>query len=79
MTSIDVNITVDEAFLPKFASVVRAARKAGLKVSQQMKDIGVLAGSIDSDKLEALAKVPGITHVEANRDISIGPPDGDVS
>lgn len=77
MAAIEVNVSVEPAYLPRFASVARAARKAGLNVTQQLKDIGVLSGSIDTSKLDALAAVPGIAAVEVNREIRLAPPDSD--
>lgn len=77
MAAIEVNVSVDPAYLARFTSVARAARKAGLTVTQQLKGIGVLSGSIEASKLDALAAVPGIAAIEVNREIKLAPPDSD--
>jgi hypothetical protein len=61
--------------MDKIAKVAAAAKRAGLKVEQNLSDIGVLTGVIDQDKIETLRQVDGISHVEAETTISIPPPD----
>jgi hypothetical protein len=77
MASIDVSVAIDDANLTRFDAVVRQARRAGLRTNQVLKEIGVVTGSIEADKLPALRKVKGIASVEINRDIQLPPPESD--
>jgi methylmalonyl-CoA mutase cobalamin-binding subunit len=73
-----VSISVADDHLDKFAGVVRACKKAGLQVEEQMKAIGVVNGMIDSSKIEQLQKVKGVAHIELSRQFQIAPPESDI-
>ena len=75
MTKIHLVLSVSDTHMDKIAKVAAAAKRAGLKVEQQLKDLGVLTGVIDKDKIDRLRQVEGISHVEEERTISIPPPD----
>lgn len=72
-----VNLIVADQYLARFDQVVHACEQAGLKVEQQLKDIGVIGGTIDSEKVPDLYKVPGVSAVERSRSIQISPPESD--
>jgi hypothetical protein len=73
-----VNISVADDYIDRFSEVVKACKKTGLKVEQQMEQIGVVSGAIDSAKVAALSKVKGVAHVERPRQIQLPPPESDV-
>jgi hypothetical protein len=75
MTKVHLTLSVSDSHMDKIATVAAAAKQAGLKVEQQLKDIGVLTGVIDQDKIDCLRQVEGISHVEEERTVSIPPPD----
>ncbi|MBI3964562.1 MAG: hypothetical protein HY329_02920 [Chloroflexi bacterium] len=78
MAAQNVNVAVAEDFLDRFADVVRRCEQAGLKVKQRLEAAGVVTGSIASEKLAALKRVPGVAAVDVDRNVDIGPPEGDL-
>ena len=78
MPKVSLLVSVDDEHLDRFSEVVKRAEAAGMEVEQKMEDLGVLAGSIDPEKVEPLRRVEGVSHVEESRRIQIPPPDSDV-
>lgn len=75
MPTEQVSISVADAFLDRFAEVVKRIEQAGLTVDQQLDMIGVITGSIDSDDIGKLDQVEGIAAVERSRGFQLPPPD----
>jgi hypothetical protein len=73
-----VNVSVADEYLDRFATVVQRCKKAGLKVEQQLAQIGVISGSIDAKKLADLNQVEGVAAVERSRTYQIAPPDSEI-
>jgi hypothetical protein len=71
-------VSVADDHLDRFCEVVKDVEDAGMEVEQKMEDLGVLAGTIDSEKVEPLRRVAGVSHVEESRRFQIPPPDSDV-
>lgn len=71
-------VSVDDDHLDRFSEVVKGVEDVGMEVEQRMEDLGVLAGSIDPEKVEPLRRVEGVSHVEESRSFQIPPPDSDV-
>lgn len=69
-----VNIAVTDDYFERFTEVVDAAREAGLDVDQELAEIGVVSGSIETEKLADLARVAGVEAVEESRTFQIAPP-----
>jgi hypothetical protein len=78
MPQVKLSISIDDQHLNQFAKVVKDVKKAGLKVEERHKDIGVVTGSINKDKVDSLRNVEGVAHVEEEREIRIPPPESDV-
>ena len=78
MPKVKLSVSVDDQHLSKFAEIVKSVEKAGMEVDAKHKDIGVLNGSIEKDKIDSLRKVKGVQHIEEERDVRIPPPDSDV-
>jgi UDP-N-acetylmuramate-alanine ligase len=78
VAKVSLLVSVDDEHLDRFSEVVRGVEAAGMEVEQKMEDLGVLAGSIDSKKVESLRRVEGISHVEESRGFQLPPPDSDV-
>lgn len=64
MATQKVNVSVDETHLDRFVEVVQRVRRAGLKVDQELDVIGVVTGSIDSEKVGKLSEVEGVAAVD---------------
>lgn len=78
MSVVKLSVSVDEQHLDQFPQVVKEIKQAGMDVEQELKDIGVITGSIDSEKVKSLRKVKGVAHVEQSRQFQIAPPDSDI-
>lgn len=78
MPKVKLSVSVDDQHMSKFSEIVKKVEKAGMKVDEKHKDIGVVNGSIEKDKIDSLRKVEGVEHVEEEREIRIPPPYSDV-
>lgn len=78
MSKVDLLVSIDDTHLDRFPEVVESIKDAGMDVEQQLEGIGVVTGSIDSEKIEQLHKVEGVSHVEESRQFQIAPPDSDI-
>lgn len=78
MAKVTLSVSVDDQHLDRFPEVVKRCKAAGLKVEEQMDAIGVITGSIDASKVDALQQVEGVAHVEQSRSFQIPPPDSPV-
>jgi hypothetical protein len=75
MADQDVNVSVADDHLGKFDEVVKRMEQAGLKVQQRHDALGIVSGSIPSEKRADLDNVPGVASVEASQTIQLPPPD----
>ena len=73
-----VNVAIDEKYQGRFSQVVKRMKSAGFKVDEELQDIGVVTGSIDSDKLLELEQVEGVAAAERSGEIRIAAPESDV-
>jgi len=78
MPKVKLSLSVDDQHMSKFADVVKRVEKAGMKVDEKHKDIGVVNGSIEKDKIDSLRQVDGVEHIEEEREIRIPPPESDL-
>ncbi|HSL00761.1 MAG TPA: hypothetical protein VK869_10525 [Rubrobacteraceae bacterium] len=78
MAEVNVSVSVADSSMDRFSGVVRRLKDSGLNVDQELEDIGVVTGSVDSEKVEGLGEVEGVARVERSRDLRIAPPDSDI-
>lgn len=78
MPDATLSVLVDQNHLNRFTEIVENCKRSGLNVDQQLNEIGVITGSIDSARIDALRQLEGVSHVEASRDIKIAPPGSDI-
>lgn len=78
MADVNVSVSVVDGSIDRFSDVVSRLRDAGLEVEQELEEIGVVTGSIDSEKAESLREIEGVSHVERSREFRIAPPDSDI-
>jgi hypothetical protein len=78
MATEKVNVLVADDHLKDFAKLVEQSKQAGMKVENQLKEIGVISGSIDAAHIADLERLPGIAAVERQREIQIPPPESGV-
>jgi hypothetical protein len=78
MAEVRLTVSVDDAHLPKLQEVAKDAEAAGMRVESVLREVGVLTGTIDSEAVARLRRVPGVEHVEEERRVGIAPPGGKV-
>ena len=78
MPKVSLLVSINDDHLDRFSKVVKDVEDVGMEVEQKMEDLGVLTGSIDSEKVEPLRRVEGVSHVEESRRFEIPPPDSDI-
>ena len=62
----------------RFDDVVRAAASVGLDVDEEMREAGVVAGTVKRKNMSALREVAGVEAMERERTIQLPPPDSPV-
>jgi hypothetical protein len=75
MPDIQLQVTVDRTHRNNLADVADRLRAAGMKVDQELASIGVLTGSADAAKVEALGEVEGVVSVEPQATYQLPPPE----
>ena len=75
MSKVNLTVSVADDHLKEFSDVAARCRKAGMSITQEMKSIGMISGSIDESELEKLRRVKGVSLVEPERSFQIAPPD----
>ena len=48
------------------------------RVEQELESLGMVTGSIESDRLDELGRVEGISYAEPSRPIQIAPPEREI-
>ena len=64
---IDVTVMVDDKHKDQLSKVAGELQKKGFVVSESLKEIGVLLGSVAEEAIDKLSVVPGVSAVEKNR------------
>jgi len=75
---IELAVSVSGTVPEEVARTAQALRAAGLEVTSVLDQIGVITGRADESTLAAIARVPGVTHVERQGSVKIAPPDSGV-
>jgi uncharacterized protein involved in propanediol utilization len=78
MSKVNLTISVDDNHMDRMAEVVQKLQAVGLNVKQSMEQLGIVIGSCDSEQVEALSEVEGVSNVEAARQYQLAPPDSDI-
>lgn len=78
MAKVSLSVAVKDDYLDRFSDVAEDCRKAGLKVEEELEQIGVITGTIDAAKADALKKVRGVAHVEESHDYQLPPPESEI-
>ncbi|WP_276809606.1 hypothetical protein [Castellaniella defragrans] len=67
MARIRLTVLVRETWRDRYPLVVEHCRQAGLAVERELVAVGVIAGSIEEDRVPGLARVEGVSAVEPER------------
>ncbi|MDP1848019.1 MAG: hypothetical protein Q8K79_09520 [Solirubrobacteraceae bacterium] len=58
--------------------VAEQLRAAGMTVDRVLGAVGIVTGSVDSERRASLAAVPGVVAVELDRPVGLAPPDAEI-
>jgi hypothetical protein len=74
-----ITISVADDALDRIDDVVTALESGGMRVEQVLRPLGVITGTVeDTQRVQALGAVTGVTAVEPQRTVQLPPPDADV-
>ncbi|TWF74735.1 hypothetical protein FHX44_11617 [Pseudonocardia hierapolitana] len=73
-----VTVSVTDEAVGRIDEVVAALEHGGMHVDQVLRPIGLITGSIDTQRVQALGDVAGVAAVERQRTVQLPPPDSDV-
>ncbi|MEM7796038.1 MAG: ketohydroxyglutarate aldolase [Cyanobacteria bacterium P01_C01_bin.118] len=71
MDKVTVNITIDDAHLEQIDQITEDLKAAGLDVEQTLSTLGIVTGSIDSEKVASLSDVTGVDSVETDKKVTL--------
>lgn len=69
----EIQVSVAAADPGEFAEMVERLERAGMRVEQQLADIGVITGQIEGVRVDGLTQITGVQHVERSRTVGIPP------
>jgi hypothetical protein len=58
--------------------VAERLRAAGMTVERVLGAVGIITGSVDTERRATLAAVPGVVAVEPDRPVRLAPPDAEI-
>jgi hypothetical protein len=64
-------VSVDDNSLSDLPRLVTDLRQAGLKVDEVLEALGTVTGSISTEAADSLMTVPGVAHIEWQRDVTL--------
>ena len=73
-----ITISVADDAIDRIDEVVAALEDGGMHVDQVLRPLGVITGSVDTQRVQALGAVAGVAAVEPQRTVRLPPPDSDV-
>jgi hypothetical protein len=71
MGKVRLSLSVSDSHVKHLGKVAKAAKKAGMKIEQQLDALGVLSGSIDAEKVDRLRGIKGVSSVEPEREVGV--------
>ncbi len=78
MNKVKITVSIDEAHINQIQEVTDQLGATGMDIKQTMPTIGVVIGSVQSEKIPSLYKVEGVQNVEPERTYQLAPPNSDV-
>jgi hypothetical protein len=73
-----ITISLADDAIDRIDEVVAALEDGGMQVDQVLRPLGVITGSVDTQRVQALGAVAGVAAVEPQRTVQLPPPDSDV-
>jgi hypothetical protein len=78
MSQVRVCVSIDNDRLPQIDRIAQQLKSSGMNVEQTLSTIGVINGSIASDKLDRLSQIEGVQSVEPEQGYQLAPPSSDI-
>ena len=78
MNKVKITVSIDEAHINQIQEVAAQLEAMGMEIKQTMPTIGLVIGSVQSEKIPSLYKVEGIQNVEPERTYQLAPPNSEV-
>ena len=73
MAKVRMLISVRESHLGALDDIARAAERAGMEVDAKLKDIGVVSGLIEADRIDDLRAIEGVAEVAQDKKYTLPP------
>ncbi len=73
-----ITVTVGDDHVADLDRVAEQLRAAGMNVDQVLHAVGIITGSVPSERRAALERLPGVAAVEGEHTFQIPPPDAEV-
>lgn len=73
-----ITVTVDDEHVAHLDGVAEELAAAGMNVEQVLGMVGIITGSVPSERRGELERLPGVAAVETEHTFQISPPDADV-
>ncbi|MDQ4105125.1 MAG: ketohydroxyglutarate aldolase [Actinomycetota bacterium] len=73
-----ITVTVGDDHVGDIAGVAEQLQAAGMNVDQVLDAVGIITGSVPSERRDALERLPGVAAVEGEHSFQIPPPDAEV-
>jgi hypothetical protein len=73
-----ITVQVDDDHVARLDGVADQLRAAGMKVEQVLRTIGIITGSVPSERRAGLDSVPGVASIESEHTFQLPSPDSDV-
>lgn len=78
MSQIQVSVSVANAHLSQIQQISQQLQSSGMNVEQTLSSIGVINGSIQSDRLNSLYQIEGVQNVESQQSYQLAPPSSNI-
>jgi hypothetical protein len=78
MSQVQISVSVDDAHLSQIEQISEQLKSSGMNVEQTLSTIGVINGSIQSDRLNSLEQIEGVKSVEPQQGYQLAPPSSDI-
>lgn len=69
MSKVEVIVKIEDSSADKMSEIARQCERAGLRVEQQMKSLGMISGEVDRANIRKLERIKGVSYVEESRAI----------
>ncbi len=73
MAKVRMLISVRESHLGSLDDIAKAAQQAGMEVDTKLRDIGMVSGLIEDDRIDSLRAIEGVADVAEDKKYRLPP------